>query len=142
MRRRTVMDAPEIPIAPMIDCVFLMLVYFMTTSSLEKSEADLVCPFGLPGSAGDPLAAVDEQELVLEPDGTVLWNGSRFDLLGDRAAGGALAERLVTFRETCRVAGTSPSLRLVPRPEAPHQALVFLLDAVTRAAIEAVYFAG
>jgi len=31
----------ELPIASLIDVVFLLLIYFMVTSSLKKSEADL-----------------------------------------------------------------------------------------------------
>ncbi|MGC9451390.1 MAG: ExbD/TolR family protein [Oceanipulchritudo sp.] len=140
MRRRRPMDTPEMPIAPMIDCVFLMLVYFMTTSSLEKSEADLPCPFGQAGAAADPLAAVDEQRLSIDGEGRVLWNGSVFDLCGDPAAAGALRGRLEAFRGTCSEAGSDPSLQVVPERAAPHQSLVTLLDAANLAGIEAIHF--
>jgi biopolymer transport protein ExbD len=134
------MDSPEIPIAPMIDCVFLMLVYFMTTSSLEKSEADLACPSGQAGMAADPLEAVDEQRLQVSSNGAVLWNGSRFELLGSADGGASLRVRLEAFRRTCGQSGSEPSLRVEPEPEAPHQALVTLLDAVTLAGIESIHF--
>lgn len=140
MRKRIPMDLPEMPIAPMIDCVFLMLVYFMTTSSLERSEADLPFPAGRAGMAADPLPAVDEQRLRLSAKGEVLWNGSRFPLLDDPASATALRDRLGAFRETCAKAGSEPSLRLEPRDDAPHQAVVTLLDAVTRSGIETVSF--
>lgn len=140
MRKRRSLDSPEIPIAPMIDCVFLMLVYFMTTSSLEKSEADLDCPAGQAGIAADPLPSVDEQQLALSGTGVVSWNGSAFSLLDGPAALAGLQQRLEAFELTCRDAGSEPSLRLDPDPDAPHQALVFLLDAVTLAGIEKVHF--
>jgi biopolymer transport protein ExbD len=124
----------------MIDCVFLMLVYFMTTSSLEKSEADLPCPFAQAGALSDPLAAVDEQRLSLDGEGRVLWNGSVFDLQGDAAAPSGLRDRLERFRETCLAARSDPSLRIEPAAAAPHQALVTLLDAVHLAGIETVHF--
>ena len=41
----------ELQIAPLIDVVFLLLIYFMVTSSLKKSEADL--GITLPGSIAD-----------------------------------------------------------------------------------------
>ena len=41
-------DKPDIPIAHLIDAVFLLLINFMVTSSLEKQEADI--SFELPGS--------------------------------------------------------------------------------------------
>jgi biopolymer transport protein ExbD len=140
MRKRRPFDAPEMPIAPMIDCVFLMLVYFMTTSSLDRSEADLPCPFSQPGAAADPLAAVDEQRLAVDAGGKVLWNGSVFDLSGDAGAAVALRQRMEALRVTCAEAGSEPSLRISPDPDSPHQSLVTLLDAATTAGIETVHF--
>ena len=138
MRRRPT-ENPEIPIAPMIDCVFLMLVYFMTTSSLEKAEADLAFPGGGTGVASDPLPAVDEQEIAIRADGIAAWNGSAFELL-DPGGAASLRTRLQAFAATCADAGSKPSLRLLPDPATPHQAIVNLLDAVTLSGIETIYF--
>jgi biopolymer transport protein ExbD len=140
MKRRRQLDSPEIPIAPMIDCVFLMLVYFMTTSSLERSEADLPCPVNQPGLAADPLSAVDEQTVALTGEGAVLWNGSRFDILAGEDETASFKARLDAFQKTCRMAGSEPSLRLEPADSAPHQSLVTLLDAVTESGIETIHF--
>lgn len=140
MRKRRAFDAPEIPIAPMIDCVFLMLVYFMTTSSLERSEADLACPFEQAGGLADPLAAIDEQRLSIDGQGRVHWNGSVFDLNSGRPSTAALRDRLELFRETCAAGGSDPSLRIEPEGTAPHQALVTLLDAANLAGIDSVHF--
>lgn len=139
MRQRRKADAPEIQIAPMIDCVFLMLVYFMTTSSLEKSEADLPCPAGEAGVMADPLPAVDEQTLAVSNDGEVDWNGSLFDLYSlsdpDR-----LISQLLAFKETCDNAKSEPVLQIAPAADAPHQAIVTLLDCVTGTGIESIHF--
>ncbi|MFO7724649.1 MAG: biopolymer transporter ExbD [Oceanipulchritudo sp.] len=140
MRQRRPMASPEIPIAPMIDCVFLMLVYFMTTSSLEKSEADLEAPFRAAGMASDPLPAVDEQELVLAHDNAVLWNGSRFPYDGRGFGGNAFPTRLKAFRESCAAAGTEAMIGIAPEPEAAHQALVSLLDTLHSSGLERIHF--
>ncbi|MEC7274665.1 MAG: biopolymer transporter ExbD, partial [Verrucomicrobiota bacterium] len=55
-RKKQVQGKPQIPIAPLIDAVFLLLIYFMVTSSLERQEADI--SFELPGTV--------EQEEPLE----------------------------------------------------------------------------
>ena len=70
---------PSIPIAPMIDCVFLMLIYFMVTSSLEQQEADIA--FQLPGlvEQSDPLELPDEQIIELDAAGQVVVNEYRYD---------------------------------------------------------------
>lgn len=139
MRRRRPSDAPEIQIAPMIDCVFLMLVYFMTTSSLEKSEADLPCPVGAAGIVSDPLPAIDEQTLAINGKALINWNGSIFDL-DDLQDTREFLQRLVTFRDTCAMAGSEPSLRILPDATVCHQAIVTLLDSVSRAEIEKIHF--
>ena len=140
MRRKRQLDSPEIPIAPMIDCVFLMLVYFMTTSSLERSEADLACPVGAAGVVTDPLPAIDEQSLELTDKGEVMWNGSRFYIGEDTGDSASLLARLHSFRQTCVMAGSDPSLRLVPENRTPHQVLVTVLDLVSESGIEKIHF--
>ena len=59
-RKRSV-DKVGVPIAPMIDVVFLLLIYFMVSSTLERQEADL--SFQLPGTVEQetPLDLPDEQ---------------------------------------------------------------------------------
>ena len=139
MQRRRKIDPPEMQIAPMIDCVFLMLVYFMTTSSLEKSEADLVFPAGQAGAISDPLHSVDEQQLTLSDSGVLEWNGSSFSLLENPYSNGLL-DRLAAFRKTCMTAGSEPSLRLLPNDKTPHQAIVSLLDTINESGIEIIHF--
>ena len=139
MPRQRKIDTPEMPIAPMIDCVFLMLVYFMTTSSLEKSEADLTFPAGSAGSVSDPLKAIDEQQLRVGKNGNVLWNGSSFSMIV-RHDEAKLVDRLRAFKASCVASGSEPSLCLIPEAETPHQAIVTLLDAITGAGIEIIHF--
>ncbi len=139
MKRRASIDTPEIQIAPMIDCVFPMLVFFMTTSSLEKSEADLVFPAGQAGVVSDPLHAVDEQQLAINETGEVEWNGSRFSLM-ETAGVSAFTGRLRAFQKTCESAGSEASLRLLPVDGTPHQAIVTLLDSINESAIEMIHF--
>ena len=138
--RRTRPDqAPEIPMAPMIDCVFLMLVYFMVTSSLERAEADLAFYPQGSGVIEDPLPAVDEQVLHLDAEGHVEWNGSMFAVLEVRE-NIQLRNRLEVFQKTCLQAGSEPSIRLCPDPLTPHQAVVAVLDYLNQSGIERICF--
>ena len=62
-------------LTPMIDVVFLMLVFFMVTTELIKQEADL--GIQLPSQA-EPAAAPElpsKHTVDILPDGTVLLNG-------------------------------------------------------------------
>jgi biopolymer transport protein ExbD len=133
-------DNPAIPIAPMIDCVFLLLVYFMVTSSLDREETDIGC--ALPGSgtaaASEAWSLPEEQVLEIRADGAVLVNG----LLCDPGGPPSLPELsglLHAFRAAC--ADGEPLVTLAPAAEASHQQVIRVLDAVHRAGIQRIHFA-
>ena len=80
--RKKPQDKPEIPIAPLIDAVFLLLIYFMVTSSLEKQEADI--SFELPGTVEqeEPIELPDEQIIEIREDGQIVVNEYNYDAPG------------------------------------------------------------
>jgi biopolymer transport protein ExbD len=65
-RRKTDNAAVEMQMGPMIDMVFLLLVFFMVTAKPLKPEADI--NIGLPGTAeqDEPLELPDEQKVVIQ----------------------------------------------------------------------------
>ena len=64
----------ELPIAPMIDVVFLLLLYFMVSTTLKKQEADI--SFSLPGriQQGEAIEMPDEQVVQILANGQALVN--------------------------------------------------------------------
>ena len=60
----------EFQMAPMIDIVFLLLIYFMVTTTIIKQEADL--GMQLPGQVQQSTAVVMPDEQIIE----VLADGS------------------------------------------------------------------
>ena len=77
--RKRAEEKGGVPIAPMIDVVFLLLIYFMVSSTLERQEADL--SFQLPGTVeqAEPLELPDEQIIEIRPDGQVVVNDYPYD---------------------------------------------------------------
>src|SRR5512137_1683480 len=67
------------PISAMIDCTFLLLIYFMVASSFHRQEADI--GFSLPGTVEQdgPVSMPDEQVLDIRPDGAILLNDLELD---------------------------------------------------------------
>ncbi len=68
-------DAPDVQMAPLIDCVFLLLIFFLVATTLKKHEPEL--PVDLPYSAVSIMAAKDSSSLVLglDADGRRYVNG-------------------------------------------------------------------
>ena len=63
-------DEPGLEIAPLIDVSFLLLIYFLVTSTLEKREADLglTLPTENPDSSAVQVE-IDQMMIVVDPDG-------------------------------------------------------------------------
>jgi biopolymer transport protein ExbD len=140
LRKRKKEAGPAMQIAPMIDVVFLMLIYFMVSSTLERQEADV--SFRLPATVqqASSLEMPDEQIIEIDADGRVIVN----DHVYDQPGAGRLVEltaMLARFRQTSEASRVDAAVTLAPAGEAPHQMVVRVLDACSAAGIEAIRFA-
>ena len=129
-----------LPIAPMIDVVFLLLIYFMVSSTIKKQEADL--SFSLPGivAQAEPLEIPDEQVIEILKNGQAVVNDFAYDA-PDRSEYVELAAMLSRFREASLSNGVEARITIAPEDEARHEAIVKVMDACSRAGVTAVTFA-
>ena len=128
------------PIAPMIDVVFLLLIYFMVSSTLERQEADL--SFQLPGTVeqAEPMEIPDEQIIEIREDGQVVVNDYPYDS-PDAAQLLELAAMLTRFRESSEANKVEAIVTVSPGQSVRHAQIVKVMDACSLAGIEAVNFA-
>lgn len=138
--RKKVEDKVGIPIAPMIDVVFLLLIYFMVSSTLEKQEADL--SFQLPGSVEQeaPLDFSDEQIIEIREDGQVIVNEYPYDSL-EASVLNELAAMLTRYREASAANKVDAIVTIAPADAVAHAVIVKVMDACSQADIEAINFA-
>ncbi len=124
----------------MIDIVFLMLIYFMVTTSLERQEADI--SFQLPGRVeqAEPLEMPDEQIIEISPDGQVIVNEFPYDH-PDATRFHELAGMLTRFRQASQANRVEAIVTIAPHEATPHHAVVRVMDALSFAGIEQVNFA-
>lgn len=129
-----------IPIAPMIDVVFLLLIYFMVSSTMEQQEADL--SFQLPGSVeqDEPLDLPDEQIIEIRADGQVMVNDYPYDSPSATRLD-ELAAMLTRFREASTANKVDAIITISPVDAVSHASIVRVMDACSVAGIEAVNFA-
>jgi biopolymer transport protein ExbD len=133
-------DKPQIAIAPLIDAVFLLLIYFMVTSSLERQEADL--SFQLPGTVeqDEPIELPDEQIIEIRADGQVVVNEFPYDDLSAVRLR-ELQAMLTRFREASEANRTEAQVTIAPAPQSRHETIVRVMDAISAAGIVGVNFA-
>lgn len=129
-----------VPIAPMIDVVFLLLIYFMVSSTLERQETDL--SFQLPGTVEQetPLDLPDEQIIEIYENGQIVVNEYPYDS-PDSLQLYELATMLTRFREASSANKTEAIVTIAPANSVAHRQIVKVMDACSFAGIEGVNFA-
>ena len=130
---------PQIPIAPLIDAVFLLLIYFMVTSSLEKQEADI--SFELPGTVEqeEPLELPDEQVIEIHENGQIVVNEYSYDSpQSNRLI--ELQAMLTRLQESSLANKTVTQVTIAPGPKTRHSRIIKVMDAVAAAGITGVNF--
>ncbi|MDQ8184052.1 biopolymer transporter ExbD [Pelagicoccus sp. SDUM812002] len=141
MKRKSARDeAGELPIAPMIDVVFLLLVYFMVSSSIQKQEADI--GFSLPAivKTNEPVSFPDEQMIEIDSQGKAWVNGYAYDE-PDQLRYVKLAQMLNRYREGSESAQSVARVTIAPSDDTPHQMVVRVMDACQAAGLDSVSFA-
>ena len=130
----------EIAMTPLIDCVFLLLVFFMVSASINKSEADI--SFSLPGTASqsDAVEMPDEQIIQITEGGNVFLNDLEYDAAGDSEMP-ELVKTLVLFRQTAEANKVPAMITIAPEDGVTQQRVVDVLNACTAAKIGNVTFA-
>lgn len=130
----------KIDMTPMIDCTFLLLVFFMVGSTLHRQEADI--SFALPGVAeqSESVEIPDEQVIEIQSDGAVVLNDLQYD---DPKSTDLpeLIEMLERFRATAEANKVEAMLTIAPAPDVKQQRVVDVLNACSVAKIKNVTFA-
>ena len=129
-----------VDMTPMIDCVFLLLVFFMVSTTFNKQEADI--SFALPGTAeqSDSVEIPDEQIIQITEAGNVFLNDLEYDKPTD-ADMPELVKTLVLFRQTAEANKVPAMITIAPEDNVKQQRVVDVLNACTAAKIANVTFA-
>lgn len=125
---------------PMIDMVFLLLVFFMVTAKPIKPEADV--GLQLPGTVQqeEVLELPDEQRIEIRPDGQVVLNDLPLDTPTD-ADLPQLVRTLTRFREATVANNAEPLVTIDAADTVVHQRIVDVMNACAQAGIRGVTFA-
>jgi biopolymer transport protein ExbD len=129
----------KLQLVPLIDCVFVLLIYFMVCCTLVRSEADL--SLALPGAVAQSQAVdiPDEQVIEVHADGTIVLNGRSYTD-PSKADLNDLGRTLVRYREASRLTGALPAITIAADDEALHERVVDALNACAGAGIKTITF--
>ena len=130
----------EVDMPPLIDCVFLLLVFFMVSTTFNKREADI--SFALPGTAeqSDSVEIPDEQIIQITEAGNVFLTDLEYDKPTDPDMP-ELVKTLTLFRQTAEANQVPAMITIAPEDNVKQQRVVDVLNACTAAKIANVTFA-
>lgn len=132
-------EEPDLEIAPLIDMVFLLLVYFMVTASLVRSEADL--SIRLPGALAQAEAVdmPDEQIVEISEAGRIVLNGREFDSAISQDLP-ELTTMLTKYKQASDLGKTEAMITIMADEASKHQRVIDVMNACAAAGIRNVTF--
>jgi len=140
-KRRSPEASPDLgfQIAPMIDVVFVVLVFFMSLTAAIKIEAELntKLPGGIASATSVDLP--DEQTIGIEANGQVLLNDAPFDAPTDAALPN-LSNTLKRLKENADNAKTKLLITISSDSKAPYYRTIDVLNALAAASVDNVTF--
>lgn len=135
--------APALDISSLIDVCFLLLIYFIATSTITPRESDL--GLALPGYAtiGDP-PPVDPVSIRIKASGEILTGTGDSLLVMDTdpatRALPLLRGHLELIAAASRAAGATPAVRIQADDQTTQQRVIDVLDTLAATGIHMVTF--
>lgn len=128
----------ELQIAPLIDVVFLLLIYFMVTARLIKKEGDI--SFKLPAEAPPQDMPIIPVEVLIEItiDGAVMMDGIRYSP-NDKNLD-QLVRALAGRKKLAESQGAPFYVNLLPNRDALHERVIDVMDACAAARVKNLSF--
>jgi biopolymer transport protein ExbD len=128
----------KLEIAPLIDVVFLLLIYFMVTASLVKKEADL--SFMLPAKVDVPDSLDLPIEVLIEVSelGDIMINGMVFG--SGQSNLDELIGQLLSLKEAADSSGSELIVNIMPADKAVHGRIIQVMDACSAAKVKNMSF--
>jgi biopolymer transport protein ExbD len=129
----------KVDITPMIDVVFLLLIYFMFLPLQQEADIGIKLPSQTPPS--DNIELPSEHIIEIFPNGLILLNGAPMDSTDDREMA-RLSTTLTRLRMSSDRLGADTVVKIQADPDSPHKRSIDVLNACSKAEISKVSFAA
>ncbi len=136
-------DEPELNISSLIDICFLLLIYFLVTTTIKKKERDV--DMALPSAApSDQQPDIQPMFIKIDVNGSIyLNNGPAQEILDTDASVRELpqlAQRLEMYASAADAQDSQPLVQVYVEGDAKQQRVVDVLNALAAEDIQKVTF--
>lgn len=126
---RTAQQEQSFQLAPMVDILFVLLIFFLVTSSFQEVEKELSVALPKAGSASDVSQAGRDVIINIKKDGTCVVNRKSYDRAGLKAL----------LSRTQGVLGTTTILLRADK-DVPYERVVAVMDVCSELKISRLSF--
>ncbi len=125
-------------IAPMLDILFVLLLFFMVSAGSQKKERDLSTP--LPGNGAPDATATVPMNIKIDANNEVTMNGSGAldPIQKDIKKPSELEKKLASIMAD----NPEQPIVIMPSPKSTHQTIMDVLNACTGAKVKNIAFSG
>ncbi len=121
---------PELDMSSLIDVSFLLLIYFIVTSTLDPKEADLGMTMPTSQSDGSTDVEIDQMTINVNSSGHIVVNEEVLDSDVTNREVPVLLDRLTTYAESARLTDSEPMVVIAADDAAKGQRFVDVLNAL------------
>lgn len=139
--RSNAATTPGFQIAPMIDVVFVILLFFMVKAGDIQTETAHVTRLPSDIYQGSPVQIPDEIAITVTEDGQVYLNDDPFDT-PDSTSLQQLAGNLSALKHSADYLGAEVRVLVQAEEQAKYQRVIDVMDALQQAKISEVSFAS
>jgi len=129
----------KVDITPMIDVVFLLLIYFMFLPLQQEADIGIKLPSNTPPA--ENLDLPSEHIVEVFPNGMILLNGAPMDGTSNRNLP-RFTQTLTRLKLSSDRAGIDTVVKIQADPDSQHQRSIDILNACARADVNKVSFAS
>lgn len=136
-------DEPLLDISSLIDVCFLLLIYFMVTATIQPRESDLGLTLPAAASNSDSKDEIEPMFIEVKEDGSIMVNQEeQMDqgASGRRRSLPILEDRLTIYKDSLEAANNAPMVQVAVDSEAPHEAVIDVLNCLVGLEITRVTF--
>ncbi len=136
---REPMENTQFQIAPMVDVIFVLILFFMCSAGTAVVEMEL--GIKLPGrmQQSTTVPMIDEQMVQVEANGQVILNDQKYDSPADKKMA-APVKTLQRFKKSSQDSNIPALITIVSHPDARYERVIDVLNACAAAKISSVTF--
>jgi len=135
-------DEPNLDISSLIDVCFLLLIYFIVTSTINPTEKDL--PMTIPSQQpSDEKPDIEPMLISVLASGEVTVNKTEpmdTGAVGRERTLPQLSARLNEYSSLAQSSGSKPIIQVFASPECPQQQVIDVMNAIRGANINTITF--